>query len=207
MRVLDLSVWNRKWNFSLAASRGINGCILKSSGGLATDRYFEINMPALQDSGMLAGAYHYFLPSIPAQDQAELMWSQIQNIPLGLGAWLDLEYNSKIDGVTNSPWRYPDYGERILTFLVALEEYGIRPGIYTNPSHSASYLAKYEAFAAYDLWIANPQEGNTRTVPNVPKPFWADSWRGWQYTWKLPAAYYGAPADGIKGLDGSWFRW
>lgn len=205
-RVLDLSFYNKKWDFAKAKSRGIHGAILKGSQR-SVDQYFPINWPELQDSGLLAGAYHYFVPSMDAVAQAERFYELIKGGRLELGAWLDLEYNARIEGPGENPAKFNDYALRVLTFLVALSNLGIRPGIYTNVNHSVLYLAKQEVFAEYDLWIANPQNGTTRTVPNCPKPFFADSWRGWQFTWTLPAAYYGAPADAIKGLDGSVFRW
>lgn len=208
-KVLDLSFYNRKWDFGKAKARGIDGCILKSSQGIFSDSYFEINWPALQASGLEDGAYHYFVPSKSASDQAEVFYKNIRNAPLKLGAWLDLEYNTGKDPVTENPVRFKDYGVRVLEFLVRFEELaGVRPGIYTNPSHGYTHLARYEVFGSYELWIANPQNGQTRTVPSVPVPWWADGWRGWQFTWKVPnPAYYGAPVDSIKGLDGSVFRW
>lgn len=205
-QVLDLSYWNKKWNFETAKSRGIHGAILKA-GQRSADPYFAINWPVLQDSGLMAGAYHYFVPSMDAAKQAETFYEQIKDGRLELGAWLDLEYNAKIDGDAQNPAKIKDYAVRVLTFLVTLSNLGIKPGIYTNVNHSVLYLSKQEVFAEYDLWLSNPQNGNTRTVPNCPKPWWGDSWRGWQFTWTLPAAYYGAPADAIKGLDGSVFRW
>lgn len=205
-RVLDLSFYNKKWDFTIAQSRGINGCILKASQ-YRPDTYFAVNWPVLQGTSLAAGAYHYFVPSLPAEDQAMMFYNLIKDARLELGAWLDLEYNTGKDPACEHPGRFKDYATRVLTFLVTMHNLGIRPGIYTNPSHSATWLGKQEVFAEYDLWLANPQNGSTRTIPNVPRPFWPDSWRGWQYTWTLPAAYYGAPADAIKGLDGSVFRW
>lgn len=205
--VLDLSTYNRKWNFDTAKMRGIHGAILKASQ-VYVDLMFPTNWPALQDSGLLAGAYHYFVPSKSATEQAEKFYNLIKGGRLELGAWLDLEYNAGKDPATENPYKIKDYGVRVQEFLIRMEQLGIRPGIYTNPSHSYTHLAKWEIFCTYELWLANPQNGQTRTVPNCPVPFWADSWRGWQYTWKLPnPTWYGAPADSIKGLDGSIFRW
>ena len=207
-RVIDLSKWNKKWNFEKAKAAGIDGAILKASQGLMTDSYFLENRPNLIEQRLDDGAYHYFTPSKPAAEQAEKFYSLIKDMPLKIGAWLDLEYNAKVDGASEHPAKFRDYGLRVLSFLVNLEDLGIRAGIYTNPSHSYAYLSGYQILASYDLWLANPQTGQTRTVPNCPIPFFADSWRGWQFTWKLPnPAYYGAPADSIKGLDGNIFRW
>lgn len=198
--ILDLSYWQGPWDFVTAKNKGVAGAIMKASGR-APDPMYAGNLEGLRANELQPGAYHYFYPASDLDAQVA-MFAKLVDTEFSLGLWLDLEYNGprvingkmvQLDGKENNPSNVIGYSVRILYWLKQVEKIvGLKPGIYTSPGHALKHLRYIRDLADYDLWIANPQDSTgTRSVPNIPEPWPAWSWRMWQYSWKGPAMYYG----------------
>jgi lysozyme len=131
------------------------------------DRTFAGHFANARRHNFIAGAYHFFIPWIPAKMQAR---NYIRHVHLHSGDLppiVDIERYSKIMSRNR-------YQQNLLKMLQILEKhYGAVPIIYCHVPLYEYYFNNYE-FRKYSVWLAVYRR---RMVFN-------DNWIFWQYTEK-----------------------
>ena len=129
------------------------------------DEQFRRNWLKAEETGIVKGAYHYFVAGKNGKQQAR-NFTEIVKLKKGdLPPVLDIEQN------TNTP--VPDLQREIKHWLDDVENYyGTRPLIYTNIDFYNSYLKG--SFDDYPLWIAHYLQPE--------RPRLTRKWMFWQHS-------------------------
>lgn len=125
----------------------INFAFIKATEGLGSvDIYYTRNWDKVQNTGLVRGAYHYFLATKSGKAQAENFVNVVELEKGDLPPVLDVE---QAYGVT------PDKLKKNLKeFLETVElYYGVKPIIYTNVDFYNHFLK--DDFDKYPLWVAH----------------------------------------------------
>ena len=170
------------WDSVIEAGKAF-GFARATIGGHQADAQFSANWQSMSDAGILRGAYHFFWPLTPWQDQAANFIRTVGALNEGdLPPVLDLEEAvPKSDPLKRDAWKDIPADQRlpmIQNWLAQVgQELGMQPMIYTRQNFIESLLENnVSAMAACALWIAHykvPQ-------PSIP-PSWT-SWTFWQYS-------------------------
>jgi lysozyme len=151
-------------------------------GGHQLDSQFTTNWQRMRDAGIIRGAYHFFWPSTPWQDQVDLFTKTVGTLhPGDLPPALDLEEAmSKGDISKHDTWQDVGIDQRISVvqnWLDAVQQaVGLRPIIYTRQNFIEPLLgAGITSLVTSELWIAHYKV----VTPRTPST-WA-SWTFWQY--------------------------
>lgn len=189
---LDCSHWQETINFETAEQAGIQFAYIRASNGMAEDsRFFKHWAASL---GLLErGVYHYYRDAQGSAQQAYKYFETVNKTgDLGeLAPALDLE---EIDNVTLTPGK-------VKLCLDELEKlFKVKPLIYSNAYILDKYFSKASWLKEYPLWVSNPpffdwfptliQYVAQYLKPRMPKSHTV--WDIWQFTFKAPAAKYGA---------------
>ena len=163
---IDVSHYQAKIDWETVASEDIHFAFVKASEGMTlSDSLFCNNWTGLKKVGIKRGAYHFFRPKTPAQEQAFNFQTLVQIEPGDLPPVLDVEV---LDGVSKVK-----LVSSVLTWLYITEiHYGVKPILYTNLKFYNKYLAGH--FDEYPLWIA-------RYSRREPSPASGRDWEFWQY--------------------------
>ncbi|MDR2423206.1 MAG: glycoside hydrolase family 25 protein, partial [Prevotellaceae bacterium] len=152
---VDLSRWQGKVNWQVLEkmrsgedSIRITFAFIKATEGRSlTDSEFENNWREAAKTSIIRGAYHYFIPSRDAGEQAD---NFIKNVKLSKGDLppvLDVEKIGKKSAT--------ELRKNIKIWLKAVEKhYGIKPIIYTYIDFYEKYL-RDGGLDEYPLWIAH----------------------------------------------------
>lgn len=143
----------------------IDFAFIKATEGIGrVDEQFRRNWFNARQSGMIKGAYHFFIASKSGKAQAE-NFLQTAHLQKGdLYPVLDVEqtYGTSIS----------DLQERVFDWLVMVEKkYHVKPIIYTNADFYRTFLAG--RFDDYPLWVAHYLVKN--------KPRIERNWHFWQH--------------------------
>ena len=146
--------------------RPINFVFMKATeGGDFVDDSFRYNFAASRECGLVRGAYHFFLPDVPADIQARNFISQVQLLPGDLPPVLDVEVVGK-GGVEQLQ-------QGVYTWLSIVERhYGVAPIIYASYKFKTKYLSD-SPFTHYPYWIAHYY---------VEDLEYEGAWKFWQHT-------------------------
>ena len=140
------------------------------------DKYFKRHWDDAYKHGIMRGAYHFFLPSRDAEEQAKHFISQVKLRYGDLPPVLDVEVTNRRSS--------EEIRKGTKTWLDAVEKhYGIKPIIYTNYSFYQEHLAGH--FDDYLLWVAH-----YNTEKFIKKNY--ANWAFWQHSEK-------GKLKGIKG--------
>lgn len=146
-----------------------------TEGGDFVDTLFPHNFSAAREQGLLRGAYHFFLPEVPADLQAANFISRVQLMPGDLPPVLDVEVVGKGGSV--------QLQQGVHAWLSQVERhYGVKPIIYASYKFKMRYLND-SLFNTYPYWMAHYY---------VPEPEYEGEWKFWQHT-DL------GELDGVKG--------
>ncbi|MBP3773982.1 MAG: glycoside hydrolase family 25 protein [Bacteroidaceae bacterium] len=171
IRGIDISHYQgridwKKLRHALLNDEPVSFVLMKATEGTDfLDEYFLRNMEQAKDAGFICGAYHFFLPSEPAEAQAKYF---IENAQLEDGDFppvLDFEHRGRLtaQGVRDAA----------LAWLKIVEaHYGVKPIIYTNYKFKLAYLSD-TLFDAYPYWIAHYYVDSLK---------YEGKWKLWQYT-------------------------
>lgn len=157
--------WERVRNATIEGSP-VSFVIIKATEGITImDENFNDNFYQARENDIIRGAYHFYVPSVPARQQANYFLKQVHLEPGDLPPVLDVE---KYDG---SPLK--KFQQDIKTWLDVVEKkYGVKPIIYTGYKFKMSYLND-SVFNEYPYWIAHYYVDTlTYTGP----------WKFWQHT-------------------------
>lgn len=129
------------------------------------DENFNDNFYQAREYGFVRGAYHYFIPSVPAREQADYFIRQVHLEEGDLPPVLDIERSGQL---TTAQLR-----QAALAWLQAVERhYGVTPIIYTYYKFKERYLSTPE-FDRYPYWIAHYYVKDLR---------YKGPWKFWQHT-------------------------
>ena len=135
--------------------------IRATMGSNGKDAFFKRNWKGAQEEGFIRGAYHYYRPNENSTQQFENFASVVKLESGDLVPVLDIE--------TESDYGRDNLRQGVLNWLLlAEEEYGVKPIIYTGLKFYKHVLKGY--VDDYPLWIAAYSGGKAR-VKNVPWTF------------------------------------
>ncbi|MET0394546.1 MAG: GH25 family lysozyme [Chitinophagaceae bacterium] len=139
---------------------------IKATEGIGnTDPQFHRNWKKAQSSGIIRGAYHFFIATRDGKAQAEQFIRKVELETGDLPPVLDVEQRY---GATKAQLQ-----REVKKWLETVEQYyGITPVIYTNVDFYNQYLGN--AFDKYPLWIAHYYE------PQRPRI--GRDWLFWQHS-------------------------
>lgn len=139
----------------IKATEGING----------KDRRFKRNWKKSKESGVIRGAYHFFLATKDGRAQAQNFIKSVDLEPGDLPPVVDIEQTY---GVNTAIMR-----RELKEWLAVVENhYGVQPIIYTNVDFYKSWLGK--EFDHYPLWAAHYW---VTTQPRITR-----NWIFWQHS-------------------------
>jgi lysozyme len=192
---IDVSMYqcNIDWQ-RVAASQKKFVFIKATEGASFVDPFFQYNWQSARAVGMIRGAYHYFRPQQPVEQQ-------VSNFVAAVGR---LEHNDLppvLDLEVPEQWAPIEMSKRVglvLAWLNGVEKaLGVAPIIYLSPNFVRNVLGTQyaEPLKRYHLWIANYTNA---PEPIVPSPWTA--WTFWQHSDK-------GTVDGItcNVVDLDWF--
>ena len=172
---IDVSHYQEEIDWDTVATQDIRFAFVKASEGeTMKDNFFETNWTAIQEAGLLRGAYHFFIPSLDAETQAQNFISAVVLEDGDLPPVLDLEVTT--DQSTSDILA----GARVWMDKVEAH-YGVKPILYTGLNF---YLQHLEGeFEDHPIWIAR----YSRSTPKLDQ-----DWQFWQYSNR----------GGLEGIDG-----
>ena len=163
---IDVSHYQSRIQWDSIVDNDIHFAFVKATEGLSMkDSLFIHNWAEMSRVGIKRGAYHFYYPSLSAEEQAKNFLSSVELQPGDLPPVLDVEVlagSSKVRLIT---------GIRTWLYLTEIE-YGVKPILYTNLKFYNKYLAGQ--FDDYPVWIARY---NTRE----PSLACGREWQFWQY--------------------------
>jgi lysozyme len=140
--------------------------IKASEGRRHHDRKFDSNWRHVSRLKLIKGAYHYYVPHVNSNLQANNFISKVNLSPGDLPPVLDIEDES-IYGSDNLM-------TGLLNWLKIIEaHYKVKPIIYTSASFFQRHLNK-PAFKQYPIWVAHYHQNRPRVKH--------ERWSFWQYS-------------------------
>ncbi|MBQ8052757.1 MAG: hypothetical protein IJ198_02970 [Lachnospiraceae bacterium] len=167
---VDISEYQADVDMDTLREQGVTFIYMKATEGSGhVDGRFAQNWKNAQESGIPAGAYHFFSFDSPGQQQAENYIATVGSLEGKMIPAIDVEYYA--DKKENPPAR-EDVIRELGAFIAVLEkEYGVKPLIYCSGEIYEKYIA--EDFGEYPRWV--------RSI-YYPVTFEAGSnWVIWQY--------------------------
>jgi lysozyme len=189
LKGIDVSRWQKEVDWIQVRDADVTFAFVKATqGNYRLDPYFERNWEGTKQNGIVRGAYHFYKPEIPVQEQINLFINTVRLEPGDLPPVLDVEI---IDKHVSPQQLRAD----IKTWMEAItSHYGVKPIIYTYQNYYRRYLKGH--FPEYHFWIARYSD----VQPEVEK---SDSWMFWQFTDRGAIAGINAHVD-INHFPGNW---
>ena len=144
---IDVSHYQREIDWKLVRENEVAFAFVKATEGRSLrDRQFQNNWEGAGAAGIVRGAYHFYLPHLDAELQAENFISTVTLSAGDLPPVLDVEVRGKkpVDQLRKDLKVWLDQVEKA---------YGVKPVIYTGYKFYVDYLAGH--FDDYHLWIAH----------------------------------------------------
>ncbi|WP_082892949.1 MULTISPECIES: glycoside hydrolase family 25 protein [Emticicia] len=150
----------------------ISFCFIKATEGEdLKDQDFSKNWREAKKTGLIRGAYHFYVPSANPVEQAQ---NFIESVNLKEGDFvpvLDFEVQGSSKRVRAKLF------ENVKTFINLIENhYGVKPIIYTNGHIYRQYIKGN--FDSYPLWIADYQSQKLEGYSDSKLMFWQHSTDG-----------------------------
>jgi lysozyme len=157
-----------------------------SEGATFKDPNFATNWSGMKSAGIIRGAYHFFRPIRPVDDQVANFLDMLPQLHLGdLPPVLDLEpYPDDVRVQWESIASASERVSKAKEWLVKVEaKLGKKPIIYTSASFWKELMDDREDLVEYPLWIAHYKPDYTTSKPNVPANNWGSKgYAIWQFT-------------------------
>ncbi len=166
---IDLSHYQSKISWDSVAAQGIAFAFVKATEGRQhLDKKYCENWQEMKRVGIKRGAYHFFRPSIPAEEQARNFMNVVDMQYGDLPPVLDVEVDENLSR--------EEVVKGIKDWLYLVEmEYSIRPIIYTHYKFYNKFIAG--EFDKYPIWIAK-YGGEAPRLGSVQWTFWQYGNRG-----------------------------
>lgn len=181
VRGIDVSRWQKEIDWTLVSQSDMAFSFIKATeGSYWQDPFFSRNWEETKRHGIKRGAYHFYRPTAPVEEQIQVFTSTVNLEPGDLPPVLDLEVMDK--NVSPEQLR-----KDVRTWLEAVTAYyGVRPIIYTGQNYYRRYLKGH--FPEYKFWIA-------RYSDVKPETYHTDNWMFWQFTDRGSVAGIDAAVD------------
>ncbi|NEM96324.1 glycoside hydrolase family 25 protein [Pontibacter burrus] len=189
LKGIDVSRWQKEVDWMQVKESGVKFAFVKATqGDFRIDPFFARNWEETRRHDIKRGAYHFFKPEAPVEDQIKLFTSTVSLAPGDLPPVLDIEVVKP--GMSGEELR-----ANIRTWLEAVTKYyGVKPIIYTYQNYYKKWLKGH--FPDYHFWIA-------RYSPVKPEVHHTDNWMFWQYTDSGSVAGINSAVD-INFFAGDW---
>lgn len=190
LKILGIDVSNNNppidW-LKVAKTNQVTFAFAKASEGVTfKDAEFATNWAGMKSAGIIRGAYHFFRPSKPVDEQVQNFLDMVGQLSPGdLPPVLDLEgYPADVMKQWKSISSVKDRIKRAKECLESIETaLGIKPIIYTGPSFWEEIMGDTDELAQYPLWIANYKSDYQNSQPLVPGNNWGgQGYTFWQFT-------------------------
>ncbi|ARS34517.1 glycoside hydrolase family 25 protein [Pontibacter actiniarum] len=144
---VDVSHYQKEVDWQKVRENEVVFAFVKATEGVSLkDRKYEENWAGAGAAGIIRGAYHFYLPYLNPEEQAQHFVSSVQLQSGDLPPVLDVEVRGR------KP--VAQLRQDLKVWLEKVENaYGIKPIIYTNFKFYEDYLAGH--FDSYPLWIAH----------------------------------------------------
>lgn len=157
---IDISAWQRGFNFDNAIAEGVEFVILRGAYSTGKDKCFEDFYKQCKAKGIPVGAYHYSMAKTvdKAKEEASLMLKILDGKQFEYPIYLDVEDETQ-----------RVLGKDLLTAIIQeycdiLEKAGYYVGIYSTYSYLKNYT-HINRLARYDKWIAQWYSKCTCPIP------------------------------------------
>lgn len=166
---IDVSKWQGIINWEKLKKNHVQFVFIKATEGKdELDKHFLRNWKAAKQQGIYRGAYHYFVPTVPAKKQAAQFIKHVKMLKGDLPPVLDLEERFKIPT--------EKFQENVRIWLKEVEKHlKVKPILYASPHYYRDYLA--DAFGEYKVWIAKYQ-----SYPSPVLEGTKEHWLFWQFS-------------------------
>jgi lysozyme len=144
---VDVSHHQKEVDWAKIKAGEVSFAFMKATEGISLrDKQFERNWQASADAAVVRGAYHFYLPYLSPEKQAEHFIRTVTLSPGDLPPVLDVE----VKGKKTKEQLQKD----VKVWLRKVENaYGVKPIIYTGYTFYKDYLEG--EFDDYHLWIAH----------------------------------------------------
>lgn len=181
VRGIDISHYQNSIKWEKLRNASLNNdpvrfIIIKATeGSTLFDDDFNDNFFQAKENDFIRGAYHFFVPGVDAETQANFYLHQVHLVPGDLPPVLDIEKTGKLSK--------QQLQKDVKKWLDIVEKkYGVKPIIYTSYKFKKDFLDT-SIFNEYPYWIAHYY---------VDKLEYKGDWVMWQHT-------DCGKVDGIKG--------
>ncbi len=189
---IDVSHHQNTVDWAKVRTAGKSFAFAKATEGIDwVDPTFSTNWAAMQQVGLVRGAYHFFVAKDDAEAQAQHFIATVQLEPGDLPPAVDVEVS---DGDSVA-----DIQAGVLIWLKTIEaHYGVKPILYSDETFLNQDLA--EGFEAYPLWIAEYSEDAPTSIGSWTK------WTFWQYsqTGEVDGVDGDVDVDKFEGTTTEW---
>lgn len=193
MRAIDVSAWNGTIDYSKIASAGIKAVIVRVGCNRNEDEKFTENFIKAKRAGLLVGGYYVPYVSVgdavtfssistDASDEAKLCIKYCSGLSFDLPIFCDWEYSQdKVLSQKKLALTVSGRTQFIKKFCNAIQNGGLRTGIYTNPDY-INYKLNYADLKNYPLFLASYVKGENLTHDTVNPNQGPSSCLIWQFT-------------------------
>lgn len=147
---IDVSVWQRDFNFNQAAQEGVKFAILRGAYNLSKDTRFEEYYRNAKSAGLNIGVYHYTMATTVEEAEKEAQFL-LDNVLAGKQFELPVYFD--IEDSVHKNLSKTKVTEITKAYLSYLESKGYWVGIYSSKSFLETYLNE-EVRNRYALWVA-----------------------------------------------------
>jgi len=199
---IDVSRYNKKINWRVAKSAGIEFAFVKATEGKDDrDADFRKHWAGAARAGMARGAYHFYYFCASPEAQARNYMRVVPKSERSLPPVLDVEWNPKSPTCRKrpSPAKVRNVMKRWLRIVE--RHYGQKPIIYVPVDFYEDNLAGGH-LPGYQYWL--------RSVRTEPKyKFGNRPWRFWQYTGtgRVPGIVGDVDINAFNGSASDWKKW
>jgi lysozyme len=171
VRGVDVARYQGDIEWETLARQNVSFAYIKATEGSShTDPYFARNLDGILQTGLYAGAYHFFSFESSGASQAAHFIETVPNNSRLLPPVVDFEFYG--DKRKNPPDRAKAVEELSAMLSILAEHYGKTPVIYVTKDTYAKYIAG--GFKEYPIWY--------RDVFRTPLLSDEREWTFWQFS-------------------------
>jgi lysozyme len=191
---IDVSKYQSKIDWEEVKAMNVKGIQMRfafikaTEGTNNSDPQFKRNWLKSKETGIVRGAYHFFIASRDGKQQAENFIDEVELDKGDLPPVLDIE---QLNGTSIEELR-----KEAKKWLEAVEEhYNVKPIIYTNVAFYTNYLG--QEFDKYTFWAAH--------YHSTGKPRIERDWHFWQHSDQGRVNGIRTPVD-FNVFNGDWYQ-
>lgn len=152
LKGVDVSSYQAEVDMKKLADQGIRFIYIKATEGSGhTDEKFQENWRKVSETGLTAGAYHFFSYESSGEEQANNYIETVGSLKDKLIPAIDVEMYGEFE--KNPPDKSKVVRELKVLMAVLEDEYGAKPMLYAQKDIYDRYLK--DDFAEYPRWVRN----------------------------------------------------